>query len=79
MPISQFRILFIIEFDMWPLTCLTQDANECWVQMVRLLQQKIPGEKPALEESSTEGATAEENKQGFVDQYFSVQFDTTYP
>lgn len=58
-----------------------QDANECWVQMVRLLQQKLPGVKPTETEadSAVEGAiaAAAANKAGFMDQYFRVENEAT--
>nr|XP_054772940.1 ubiquitin carboxyl-terminal hydrolase 14-like [Lytechinus pictus] len=48
-----------------------QDANECWIQLVRLLQQKLPGVK--LEDSAPAGAVA---KNSFVDQYFGCEFES---
>ncbi|CAN8001029.1 unnamed protein product, partial [Ixodes hexagonus] len=51
-----------------------QDANECWTEMVRMLQQKLP----AGEQSATETTAATPTKySNFVDQYFGGVFDVT--
>lgn len=42
-----------------------QDANECWTQVIRMIQQKLPGEKGS-------GDVAESSS-SFVDQYFGVE------
>lgn len=50
-----------------------QDANECWTQIVRMLQQKLPAINPeengdhVVASAATAGAGA---AKGFVDQYF---------
>ena len=50
-----------------------QDANECWTQIVRMLQQKLPAIKPEENgdnvgaSAATAGAGA---AKGFIDQYF---------
>ncbi|XP_052238951.1 ubiquitin carboxyl-terminal hydrolase 14-like [Dreissena polymorpha] len=49
-----------------------QDANECWVEIVRCLQQKLPALKESPEQSTA--ATA---SRGFMDQYFSGEYDVT--
>ncbi|XP_076829138.1 ubiquitin carboxyl-terminal hydrolase 14 [Brachyhypopomus gauderio] len=57
---------------------LQQDANECWVQIMRVLQQKLePQEPEAPEETGDGGATAAVTKKNFIDQFFGVEFDTT--
>ncbi len=53
-----------------------QDANECWVQLMRLLQQKLPLAPPTGEVQPTEGASGTQKK-GFIDQYFGVTFEST--
>ncbi|XP_070555523.1 ubiquitin carboxyl-terminal hydrolase 14-like [Ptychodera flava] len=49
-----------------------QDANECWTQVVRMLQQKVPGE-PGKSQAS--GDEAEVGK-GFIDQYFGIEMES---
>uniref|UniRef100_A0A8C4QEL3 Ubiquitin carboxyl-terminal hydrolase n=1 Tax=Eptatretus burgeri TaxID=7764 RepID=A0A8C4QEL3_EPTBU len=49
---------------------MQQDANECWVQLMRMLQQKL---EPVGNNESPGGAVA---KKSFVDQYFGIEFDT---
>ncbi|CAH1772659.1 unnamed protein product [Owenia fusiformis] len=44
-----------------------QDANECWTEMVRCLQQKLPG---SPEEQQGDGASSK----GFIDQYMKGEF-----
>uniref|UniRef100_A0A4W4FED5 Ubiquitin carboxyl-terminal hydrolase n=1 Tax=Electrophorus electricus TaxID=8005 RepID=A0A4W4FED5_ELEEL len=54
---------------------LQQDANECWVQIMRVLQQKL---EPLEPEAQMEGgATASGTKKNFIDQFFGVEFETT--
>lgn len=48
-----------------------QDANECWTEIVRCLQQKLPG---LSDKSQQEGATS---TQGFIDQYLAGEYDVT--
>lgn len=45
-----------------------QDANECWTQLVRMLQQKLPAEN--IEGSSTALTS-------LIDQYFGIDFEAT--
>ncbi|XP_033854405.2 ubiquitin carboxyl-terminal hydrolase 14-like isoform X1 [Acipenser ruthenus] len=62
---------------------LQQDANECWIQMMRVLQQKLEpleGETPMETDSGTaaeSGAAASPAKKYFIDQFFGVEFETT--
>nr|XP_056710076.1 ubiquitin carboxyl-terminal hydrolase 14 isoform X2 [Euleptes europaea] len=59
---------------------LQQDANECWVQMMRVLQQKLEGiESDTVMEtdSGASGAAASPpKKKSFIDQFFSIEFET---
>lgn len=48
-----------------------QDANECWTEMVRMLQQKLPPKE-------TNGLPQEEKFKSLIDQYFGVTFDVEY-
>lgn len=57
---------------------LQQDANECWLQMMRVLQQKLEPlepETPMETESGSGGASA--SSKNFIDQYFGVEFETS--
>ncbi|KAK2860004.1 hypothetical protein Q7C36_004170 [Tachysurus vachellii] len=59
---------------------LQQDANECWVQLMRVLQQKLEtqeSETPIQMSDSDGGAAAASTKKNFIDQFFGVEFDTT--
>ncbi|XP_064202993.1 ubiquitin carboxyl-terminal hydrolase 14 isoform X2 [Anguilla rostrata] len=58
---------------------LQQDANECWLQMMRVLQQKLEPEIPEspMETDSESGDTGAAAKKNFIDQYFGVEFETT--
>ncbi|XP_044280184.1 ubiquitin carboxyl-terminal hydrolase 14 isoform X1 [Varanus komodoensis] len=60
---------------------LQQDANECWVQMMRVLQQKlegIEGETVMETDSGASGAAAAPpKKKSLIDQFFSIEFETT--
>ncbi|KAG9339206.1 hypothetical protein JZ751_024065 [Albula glossodonta] len=58
---------------------LQQDANECWLQMMRVLQQKLEPQNPEtqMETDSESGDTAPPAKKNFIDQYFGVEFETT--
>ena len=50
---------------------LLQDANECWTQIVRIMQQKLPGEQKPIEGGNEEEkAAAVGDSRGFMDQYF---------
>ncbi|KXJ12614.1 ubiquitin carboxyl-terminal hydrolase 14 [Exaiptasia diaphana] len=52
-----------------------QDANECWTQVVRILQQKLPGEEKAIEEGKDEKAASADSR-GFMDQYFGIESES---
>ncbi|XP_006633925.1 ubiquitin carboxyl-terminal hydrolase 14 isoform X1 [Lepisosteus oculatus] len=62
---------------------LQQDANECWVQMMRVLQQKLePLEAEASVETDTgmaveSAAAGAQAKKNLIDQFFGVEFETT--
>uniref|UniRef100_A0A671XY92 Ubiquitin carboxyl-terminal hydrolase n=1 Tax=Sparus aurata TaxID=8175 RepID=A0A671XY92_SPAAU len=58
---------------------LQQDANECWLQMMRVLQQKLEPLEPEtpMETDSESGAASASSKKNFIDQYFGVEFETT--
>uniref|UniRef100_A0A3B5AUP1 Ubiquitin carboxyl-terminal hydrolase n=1 Tax=Stegastes partitus TaxID=144197 RepID=A0A3B5AUP1_9TELE len=58
---------------------LQQDANECWLQMMRVLQQKLEPLEPetAMETESESGAASASVKKNFIDQYFGVEFETS--
>uniref|UniRef100_A0A3P9LY56 Ubiquitin carboxyl-terminal hydrolase n=2 Tax=Oryzias latipes TaxID=8090 RepID=A0A3P9LY56_ORYLA len=58
---------------------LQQDANECWLQMMRVLQQKLEPLEPeaAMETESETGAAAASSKKNFIDQYFGVEYETS--
>ncbi|XP_059835868.1 ubiquitin carboxyl-terminal hydrolase 14 [Hypanus sabinus] len=57
---------------------LQQDANECWVQIMRVLQQKLdPLELDAPLETNSEGATVSTSKKNFIDQFFGIEYETS--
>ncbi|XP_053099823.1 ubiquitin carboxyl-terminal hydrolase 14 isoform X2 [Hemicordylus capensis] len=60
---------------------LQQDANECWVQMMRVLQQKLEGiEGDTLMETdsgASGAAAAAPKKKSLIDQFFNIEFETT--
>uniref|UniRef100_A0A7N6B2S1 Ubiquitin carboxyl-terminal hydrolase n=1 Tax=Anabas testudineus TaxID=64144 RepID=A0A7N6B2S1_ANATE len=58
---------------------LQQDANECWLQMMRVLQQKLEPQEPEtpMETNADSGAASASTKKNFIDQYFGVEFETT--
>ncbi|TKS79707.1 Ubiquitin carboxyl-terminal hydrolase 14 [Collichthys lucidus] len=58
---------------------LQQDANECWLQMMRVLQQKLEPLEPEtpMELEAESGAASASTKKNFIDQYFGVEFETT--
>uniref|UniRef100_A0A4X1VJG3 Ubiquitin carboxyl-terminal hydrolase n=1 Tax=Sus scrofa TaxID=9823 RepID=A0A4X1VJG3_PIG len=61
---------------------LQQDANECWIQMMRVLQQKLEAiEDDTVKEtdSSSASAVTPSKKKSLIDQFFGVEFETTYP
>jgi len=47
-----------------------QDANECWTQLIRMLQQKLPG----VTSSGGDGAISPAS---LIDQYCGIDFETT--
>ncbi|RWS06929.1 ubiquitin carboxyl-terminal hydrolase 14-like protein [Dinothrombium tinctorium] len=51
-------------------TFLQQDANECWTELMRILQQKL---KPETSDSQTQA----KKHNNFVEQYFGGTFDVT--
>ncbi|XP_020826333.1 ubiquitin carboxyl-terminal hydrolase 14 isoform X2 [Phascolarctos cinereus] len=61
---------------------LQQDANECWVQMMRVLQQKLEaleGDSVMETDSASPAAAAQapSKKKSLIDQFFGVEFETT--
>uniref|UniRef100_A0A2I3GZ81 Ubiquitin carboxyl-terminal hydrolase n=1 Tax=Nomascus leucogenys TaxID=61853 RepID=A0A2I3GZ81_NOMLE len=61
---------------------LQQDANECWIQMMRVLQQKLEAiEDDSVKEtdSSSASAATPSKKKSLIDQFFGVEFETMYP
>lgn len=58
---------------------LQQDANECWLQMMRVLQQKLESVEPEtpMEVESGSAAASASSKKNFIDQYFGVEFETS--
>uniref|UniRef100_A0A8B9P6Q2 Ubiquitin carboxyl-terminal hydrolase n=1 Tax=Apteryx owenii TaxID=8824 RepID=A0A8B9P6Q2_APTOW len=56
---------------------LQQDANECWVQMMRVLQQKLEGiEGDTVMETDSGATAAASKKKSLIDQFFSIEFET---
>ncbi|XP_029194255.2 ubiquitin carboxyl-terminal hydrolase 14-like isoform X2 [Acropora millepora] len=58
-----------------------QDANECWTQIVRMLQQKLPSMKSTEMEEQAEGtagvaAASATAAKGFIDQYFGIESES---
>lgn len=53
---------------------MQQDANECWTEIMRMLQQKLPS-VPTKEPS--EQASASSKYTSFIDQYFGGTLDST--
>ncbi|XP_075441339.1 ubiquitin carboxyl-terminal hydrolase 14 [Ascaphus truei] len=57
---------------------LQQDANECWVQVMRVLQQKLEAiEGDADMETDSGAAATASKKKSFIDQFFGIEFDIT--
>ncbi|KAF7664871.1 hypothetical protein LDENG_00163110 [Lucifuga dentata] len=58
---------------------MQQDANECWLQIIRVLQQKLePLElETPMETDSQSGTALASTKKNLIDQYFGVEFETT--
>ncbi|XP_074640223.1 ubiquitin carboxyl-terminal hydrolase 14-like [Tubulanus polymorphus] len=53
---------------------MQQDANECWTEIVRCLQQKLPLQAIESSQGDTVGASS---AGGFIDKYMGIEFDTT--
>ncbi|ELT88016.1 hypothetical protein CAPTEDRAFT_159540 [Capitella teleta] len=51
-----------------------QDANECWTQLVRCMQKKLPALKSSEDSAQASSASS---SQGFIDQYMGGQFSNT--
>ncbi|KAK0042090.1 ubiquitin carboxyl-terminal hydrolase 14 [Biomphalaria pfeifferi] len=51
-----------------------QDANECWTEIIRSLQQKL---KPVTEQSPSASFSEASAGIGFIDQYFGGEFETS--
>ncbi|KAK2168526.1 hypothetical protein LSH36_16g07049 [Paralvinella palmiformis] len=51
-----------------------QDANECWTEIVRCLQRRLPASKL---DNSKEAVSAAAASKGFIDQYMSGEFAIT--
>ncbi|ESP05184.1 hypothetical protein LOTGIDRAFT_227857 [Lottia gigantea] len=49
-----------------------QDANECWTEIVRSLQQKLP----AIGPSNSNTVNTASSSQGFIDQFMGGEFET---
>ncbi|KAG8442168.1 hypothetical protein GDO86_011098 [Hymenochirus boettgeri] len=58
---------------------LQQDANECWVQVMRVLQQKLESVEGDAEMETDPGAAAAAaaKKKSFVDQFFGIESEMT--
>ena len=54
---------------------LLQDANECWTQFVRILQQKLPGVTSAQTDDGGNDGGACARPKSLIDQYFG-KFNT---
>jgi len=53
-----------------------QDANECWTELVRCLQRKLPAvDSPAANNVASQGAAAPDK--GFIDQFFGGELEAT--
>lgn len=52
-----------------------QDANECWTELVRCLQQKLPGLPSSTGDQN--GSAQASSPVGFMDQYFGGEFDVS--
>nr|XP_033789819.1 ubiquitin carboxyl-terminal hydrolase 14 isoform X1 [Geotrypetes seraphini] len=60
---------------------LQQDANECWVQIMRVLQQKLEAFESdsdmEIDTAEAAAAASSSKKKSFIDQFFSIEFETT--
>ncbi|XP_073535235.1 ubiquitin carboxyl-terminal hydrolase 14 [Phyllobates terribilis] len=57
---------------------IQQDANECWVEVMRVLQQKLkPIEGDTDMETESAGAAAAPKKKSFIDQFFGIESELT--
>ncbi|ESN92094.1 hypothetical protein HELRODRAFT_89960, partial [Helobdella robusta] len=54
-----------------------QDANECWVELIRCLQKALSPTTNATTSTSATAAAAASDNNGFIDQFFSGEFQTT--
>ncbi|XP_068093337.1 ubiquitin carboxyl-terminal hydrolase 14 [Hyperolius riggenbachi] len=54
---------------------LQQDANECWVQVMRVLQQKLEAVEEDTDMEAGSGAAAPKKK-SFIDQFFGIEFES---
>lgn len=52
-----------------------QDANECWAELLRMLQQKLPAIKPSTELPGEENAGGVSKYSSMIDQFFGGSFD----
>lgn len=51
-----------------------QDAQECWTQILRMLQQKLPAVQPSSAEGEQAApVAAASGEKGFIDQYFGIE------
>lgn len=53
-----------------------QDANECWTELMRVMQQKLAPHQPSASNEVAEGAKASRYS-NFIDQYFGGVFQCT--
>ncbi|XP_053323043.1 ubiquitin carboxyl-terminal hydrolase 14 [Spea bombifrons] len=58
---------------------MQQDANECWMEVMKVLQQKLePAEGDSdMETDSAAAAASVAKKKSFIDQFFGIEFETT--
>uniref|UniRef100_A0A8C5PZM6 Ubiquitin carboxyl-terminal hydrolase n=1 Tax=Leptobrachium leishanense TaxID=445787 RepID=A0A8C5PZM6_9ANUR len=59
---------------------LQQDANECWVQVMKMLQHKLEPVEADADMETDSGAVAAataSKKKSFIDQFFGIEFETT--
>ncbi|XP_043277672.1 ubiquitin carboxyl-terminal hydrolase 14 [Venturia canescens] len=52
-----------------------QDANECWTELIRMLQQKLPPKENKVA-STSESSGQVSKPRSFIEQYFGGSFDT---
>ncbi|KAM4687376.1 ubiquitin carboxyl-terminal hydrolase 14 [Discoglossus pictus] len=57
---------------------MQQDANECWTQVMLVLQQKLePIEGDSDMETDSAVAATASKKKSFIDQFFGIEFETS--